>query len=200
MPVHQRAAEGWERRESTSVYHAGTFWKALRALERQVNPAPWLLHGTDVIWLCIKASAFSSFVQLRNDITPKHKEVPLCWGPSPAGPMSHPTAGCVPLSLPRPGTLPRSPRSARHLCGAGRASGSLQAPAACARSQQLPSKPCSAALQLLQVHSNLSAADQLSHTGQLRRFNYFQGWKPLGGMYNGTRCNKLCTCYSTQLL
>lgn len=54
--------EGWRVREmivaggaggkEQSAYHAGRSWKALRALEKQVNPEPWLLYGADVIWLC----------------------------------------------------------------------------------------------------------------------------------------------------
>lgn len=35
-----------------SSYYADRFWKALRALEKQVNPEPWLLYRADVIWLC----------------------------------------------------------------------------------------------------------------------------------------------------
>lgn len=56
MSVQKRSAGGWDRPEESgkcvgedvegkhkSAYHAGGFWKALRALEKQVNPAPWLL-------------------------------------------------------------------------------------------------------------------------------------------------------------
>lgn len=105
--------------KNKSVYNAGRFWKALRALEKQVNPAPWLLYGTDVIWLCTKASAFSSFVQLQNYVTPKHKKVPLCWA-LPCWLLLHiPPPACVP---PLPKKAPSiTPLNARHLSGFARA-------------------------------------------------------------------------------
>jgi len=108
MSVQKRSAGGWERPGESGkcleadvegkhkhAYHAGRFWKALRALEKQVNPAPWLLYGADVIWLCIKASTFSSFVQSQNDITSKHKNVPLCRCTSPAGSCHTFRSSCI---------------------------------------------------------------------------------------------------------
>lgn len=109
MSVQKKSTGGWERAGESRkrlegdmggkhkrAYHAGRFWKALRALEKRVSPAPWLLYGADVIWLCIKASTFSSFVQSQNDITSKHKNVPLCCSTSPAGSChtSHPSLVC----------------------------------------------------------------------------------------------------------
>lgn len=98
VSAQKRSARGWERTGESRkcleegvegkckmAYRAGRFWKGLWALEKQVNPAPWLLYGADVIWLCIKAFTFSSFVQSQDDITSKHKNVPLCCSTSPAG-------------------------------------------------------------------------------------------------------------------
>lgn len=184
-----------------SVYCAGRFWKALRALEKQVNPAPWLLYGTDVIWLCTKASAFSSFVQLPNDITPKHKKVPLCCGPSPAG--SRYTSHSRRVSLPYPETLLQSPRWMQGTSvGSAEPFGSLQASAGCGRSKEFHSNCVQHALHFSNPQWGLCSPLQLPHNAvkpeccrlmtqarQLGQFNYFQGWNPFGGVYNTTQFN-----------
>lgn len=184
-----------------SVYHAGRFWKAFRALEKQVNPAPWLLYGTDVIWLCIKASAFTSFVQLQTDVTPKHKKVPLCCRPSPAG--SCYTSHSLRVSLPYPETLLHSPRWMQ-----GTSVQPAEPLGACELQQSevgagsFHSNHVQHALHLSDPQGCLCSPLQLLHnaakpeccglirqTGQLGQFNYFQGQNPFDGMYNSRQFN-----------
>lgn len=173
----------------------------MRALEKQVNPAPWLLYGTDVIWLCIKASAFSSFVQLQGDVTPKHKKVPLCCGPSPAGSCCTSHSGVCPS--------PTQKGSFNHPAECKAPLWRWQSPLGACELQQAVVGARSFHLNCIQhaLHfSNpqwgLCSPLQLPHNaikpeccilmtqaGQLGQFNYFQGWNPFGGVYNATQFN-----------
>ena len=154
MSVHKRSAGGWERAgdsrkcleedvegKRNTAYHAGRFWKGLRALEKQVKPAPWLLCGADVIWLCIKASTFSSFVQSQNDITSQHKNVPLCCSTSPAGSChtSHSSRVCP--SFAQKCSL-TSAECKTPLSSQREHFGSPQTPAVCGSAEELLFKQC----------------------------------------------------------